>query len=266
MLQFDHGAIAHPTSIRGDPTGSLLNPHRYHSMIRYSYRRTGMQVYFDVALQSDGEVYHGRFRQRGHGCLAGVVSILAFGLALAGLVWSATNRPGFWPAVRGALMVFVLMPIMMLAPIWISSTRPLPADAKRRRIWVPDPSDSSTLVPVGDLSLETYKTYLHAGELNIESPGDSQHKLIAAAIAILFEGVLPDVFVLSVVEIEKCLVLCSADLDACIEHFFAVVVAGLRVAVGAERENAQWHFRVFECLAPGSDHLRKDVAVHLCAG
>lgn len=286
-------------------------------MIRYSYRRTGMQVYFDVAFHSDGEVYHGRFRQRGHGCLAGIVSILAFGLALAGLVWSAMalcellrmahpfdmdrrslwivgismitvamfsfyagavagkfvdpqrfkmsfpghddldfevvsraatsmgvtrysvfdhrgswigellqqlytgriqlmvavepcvvvtfpddtptpsdlqttskNRPGFWPAVRGALLVFVLMPIMMLAPIWISSTRPLPTDAKRRRIWMPDPNDSSTLVPVGDLSLETYKTYLHAAELNIEPPGDRQHKLIAAAIAILFEGVL----------------------------------------------------------------------------
>jgi len=288
-------------------------------MIKYEYRNkiTGLQVYFDVALQSDGHVYHGRFQQRGHSCLAIVVSILAFGLALAALVWSAIalcellqiahpfdmdhyslwivgismitvamlsfyagavagkfvdpqkfkmsfpehddldfevvsraatsigvtrhdvfdqrgswigellqhqytgriqlmvsaepsvvvtfpddtptlsdlqttskNRPAFWSAVRGALMVFVLMPIMMLVPIWISITRPLPANAKRRRIWVPDPSDSSTLVPVVSLALETYKTYLQAAELNIEPPGDPHHKLIAAAIAILFEGVL----------------------------------------------------------------------------
>ncbi len=72
-----------------------------------------------------------------------------------------------------------------------------------------------------------------------------------------------DVLVAGVVEIEKGLVLRGADVDAGVEHLLAVVVAGLRIAVGAEREDAEGHLGVVERLAPGLDHLREDVAVHV---
>ena len=75
-----------------------------------------------------------------------------------------------------------------------------------------------------------------------------------------------DVLVARVVEIEEGLVLRVADVDAGVEHLLAVVVAGLRVAVGAEREDAEGHLGVVEACAPGPDHFREDVAVHVGAG
>ena len=72
----------------------------------------------------------------------------------------------------------------------------------------------------------------------------------------------PNLLITRLQKIHKGLVLCLPDLDSSVEHFFTVIVEGLRVSISAKRKDTEGHLRITKRETPRSDHLGKHLTIH----